>query len=56
MCGYCGSENIKFGFACTLTKHNINDLDFMLEIADKYETIVAFPQNIARITVKNNDL
>lgn len=38
----CESEKIKFGFACTLTKHNIHNLDFMLELADKYQTIVAF--------------
>ena len=38
----CLKEKIKFGFACTLTKHNINKLDFMLELAGKYETIVAF--------------
>lgn len=38
----CAREKIKFGFACTLTKYNINDLDFMLDIANKYNTIVAF--------------
>jgi MoaA/NifB/PqqE/SkfB family radical SAM enzyme len=35
-------NRIKFGFACTLTKHNINYLDHILNVAGKYDTIVAF--------------
>ncbi|MBU1044862.1 MAG: radical SAM protein [Candidatus Omnitrophica bacterium] len=38
----CLKNKIKFGFAMTLTKFNINDLDFLLQTAKKYETIVAF--------------
>jgi MoaA/NifB/PqqE/SkfB family radical SAM enzyme len=37
------SENkVNFGFACTLTKYNINYLDYVLDMAKNYNTIVAF--------------
>lgn len=35
-------HKVKFGFACTLTKYNINHLDVLLKVAEKYNTIVAF--------------
>jgi MoaA/NifB/PqqE/SkfB family radical SAM enzyme len=38
----CLSEGIKFGFATTLTKHNIDRLNEILKIAKQYNTIVAF--------------
>jgi MoaA/NifB/PqqE/SkfB family radical SAM enzyme len=35
-------NKVNFGFTCTVTKYNINSLDHLLDIAKKYETIVAF--------------
>lgn len=35
-------NKISFGFACTLTKYNINSLDHVLDVAKKYDSIVAF--------------
>ncbi len=35
-------NKVNFGFACTLTKFNINSLDHILTLAEKYGTIVAF--------------
>ncbi|MCF7907348.1 MAG: radical SAM protein [Candidatus Omnitrophica bacterium] len=35
-------KGMNFGFATTLTKYNIDHLDFLLAIAEKYNTIVAF--------------
>ncbi|MFH2136962.1 MAG: radical SAM protein [Candidatus Omnitrophota bacterium] len=38
----CKKKGIRFGFATTLTKYNIDKLDEILAIAKKYETIAAF--------------
>ncbi|MCP4649225.1 MAG: radical SAM protein [PVC group bacterium] len=41
-CEICKKHGVKFGFATTLTKYNINELDFIVSIAEAYDTIVAF--------------
>lgn len=38
----CKENNIKFGFATTLTSYNIDKVEMILDIAKKYNTIVAF--------------
>jgi len=35
-------NKVNFGFACTMTRYNINCLDHILEMAKRYNTIVAF--------------
>lgn len=35
-------NNMNFGFTTTLTKHNIDFLDYLLDTAKRYNTIVAF--------------
>jgi len=34
--------NVKFTFACTITKHNVDHLDHVLEMAQKHDTMAAF--------------
>jgi MoaA/NifB/PqqE/SkfB family radical SAM enzyme len=35
-------EGVKFTFACTITKHNVDHLGFVLELAQEHNTLVAF--------------
>jgi MoaA/NifB/PqqE/SkfB family radical SAM enzyme len=47
---------INFGFSCTLTKYNINNLGYLLKIAKKYNTIVGFqPLKLIYRGVRNID-
>jgi MoaA/NifB/PqqE/SkfB family radical SAM enzyme len=36
------AAGVRFGFACTITKYNIEHLDHLLDLAEKYRSVVAF--------------
>jgi len=50
-------NKVNFGFSTTMTKHNINHLGYILDLAKKYDTIVAFQplKNIYRGVKNVND-
>ncbi len=50
-------NNLRFTFATTLTKFNINQIDFLLEKGKKYNTIVAFqPLKLLYRGIKEDDI